>query len=193
MAREGQRVGPELHSVSTKGAGVTSSASKYGATEAGRAHYNTALRTGDLAEERRTGQSEAFAAEETVATNSSVAVLPPVDTVQFLDPNADAPWVNPEDINRMPANIGQYLDANSESPSSSTSGASDVGQTSIDSGKRLSADARSGELVITIDGDSGNTRSDVGDYLDPEAESPGASQVDQSGQRNVGAFLDADI
>jgi hypothetical protein len=193
MARDGQRSAPELGSVSTEGTGVTSSASKHGATEVGRSHYNTALRTGDLAEERRIGHSEALAAEEKVSTNSSVAVLAPVDKARFLDPNADDPWVNPGDINRVPINVGQYLDADSESPSSSTSGASDVRQTPIDSGKHLSPDTRSGELVITIDGDSGNTQSNIGHYLDPEAESPEASGVDQSDQSDVGPFLEADI
>ncbi len=192
-AYEGQRSGPELRSVSTVDTGVTFSASKHDVKGVGRSHYNIPLRTGDLPEERHTRHSEARTAEGDVSPDSSVAVLPPADNTRFLDPNADDPWVNPDDVNRTPVNVGPYLDANSESPPSSTSGASDIEHTSIGPEQYISADTESRELVIAIDGDSGKTQSKVGHYLDPDAEAPRAPSVDQADQRQFDPFLEPDI
>ena len=190
---EKQQSSPELDSVSREGTGMTPSASGYGAAERGLHRSNTALKTGDLDEEIHTARPDVFAANEKATTKSSVAVLPPVNTAVLIDPDADYPWVNPGDMTRMPVNVGQYLDANSEPPSLSTNGASDIGTISIDVGQHLSADTEPHQLVIAIDGDSRHTDSNVGHYLDPEAESPGVFRADQSDQRNVGSFIDADI
>jgi hypothetical protein len=192
-ARLGQRSGPELSPVSTEGAGISSPTLNHGAKQLGRAHYIPPVRKADPAEEKHTGRPDVLPTEEKVSANQSVPVLAPIDRAGSLDPGTEYSWENPSNINRVPVKEGQYLDASSESPSSSTSGASHAGQTSISLGKYLSPATKAQGLVIIIDAETGNTRSNVGDYLDPEAESPETTGADPTAQRNVGIFLDAYI
>jgi len=78
-------------------------------------------------EMQRIGHAKPHALDASTSANSSVAGLPPMEATRFLEADAKSTAVNLIDIidiNRTPANVGKYIDANGESPPLSESAAS---------------------------------------------------------------------
>lgn len=161
----------------------------------------TGLASPSLAPENKTAQEKQnFAVqkprvvEASVSPDSAVAGLPSAETTPFLDPDGESVPVSQIDINRTSLDVGEYLNVNIGSLPLSENNVSGIEQTSINTaGEYLDPDHKPHEPIAASNGDSANTHSDVGHYLDPETESPEALSVVPLNQKNIGSFLEVDI